>query len=108
MTAKPDISVDDLYYTTKHLMLVLHRSKQSVYQLIKQDGFPEPVTLTDGSRDYLWLSEEVHAWVRNQPRGLREKRTVVTSHMLETKTVPDVRPCVVKRRPSRPRPERAA
>ena len=44
-----------------------HKNKRSVYRLIRDVGFPQPIKV--GLRSSRWLQDEVEAWLASRPRG---------------------------------------
>ena len=55
----------------REIETMLSIGKQSIYNLIRANGFPEPVRLS--SKRIGWLEHEVVEWVQKQPRGAHSK-----------------------------------
>ena len=66
---KRPLSLDDPYYTTEHLALLLPIGRTQLYALIKRDDFPRPMVLSDGGK-YLWPAHEVREYLNSRPRVL--------------------------------------
>jgi len=54
-------------YRMKDLTQFLKVSKETIYKWIKKQGFPEPIKI---GRASVWLSEDVHNWLKTRKRGV--------------------------------------
>lgn len=50
---------------------MLSLGRQSLYHLMKNNGFPQPVRLS--SKRIAWVKDEVCEWIAAQPRGTHDK-----------------------------------
>lgn len=56
-----------LVYRLPELMRALHLGKTTIYEMIKDEGFPQPVRLT--ARAVGWRVDEVRDWLATRPRS---------------------------------------
>lgn len=54
----------------RSVMTRIGLSKATIYRLLKQGSFPQPVRMTE--RSVRWPVEEIDEWVASRPRGVDE------------------------------------
>lgn len=58
---------DDTLLTMPEVEALVHFSKPTIYQMIREDRFPKQLHL--GPNKVAWLRSEVMGWIDSRPRG---------------------------------------
>lgn len=51
-----------------------YKSKQSIYNIMEEDGFPRPIDV--GSRSKRWIASEVENWIQGKIEASRQTEVV--------------------------------